>query len=137
MGLKELFEREARAHIHRECGLMGCTKVGKQGVQEDEKSRFEEEMVWVGDTGASSHMIKDKDGFEWLKKCDEVVNFGTQGDRECCEALRKWSGRNMTKVKDHQFTQEGSKVELEDVMYIPNLRDNLFSITKEMSKGQK
>ena len=48
MGLKEPFEREARAHIHRECMLLGCTKVVKQGVQEDEKSRFEEEMVWVG-----------------------------------------------------------------------------------------
>ena len=43
----------------------------------------------------------------------------------------------MTRVKGHEFTQKGNKVELWDVMCIPNLRDNLFSITKEMPKGAK
>ena len=108
-----------------------------QGVQVDERSSFEEEMVWVGDTGASSHMTKNKEGFEWFKKCDERVTFGTQGDGEHCEMMGKWFGRNMTKVKGHQFTQKGSRVVLKDVMCIPNLTDNLFSITKEMTKGAK
>ena len=87
--LKELFEREARAHIHRECGLTGHPVGKEQGGQMEERSTFEQEMVWAGDTGASSHMTKNEDGFEWLKKCDETVNFGAEGDEEWCEALGK------------------------------------------------
>ena len=86
------------------------------------------EYIWIGDSGASSHMANNT-----LGMCDlEAVKGGvTIGDG---------SGIKITRIGKMDviiIQRNGTKTEktLTDVKVVPRLRNSLFSLTKVMMNG--
>ena len=86
--------------------------------------------TWLGDTGATSHMVNKKDGMFDI----EYVNIPIRiGDGKVLVAVAK--GKLRAKVVQ-KVGKEKSCV-LENVYYVPELWTNLFSINCAIKKGFK
>lgn len=82
---------------------------------------------WVGDSGASSHMVNSLDGVTDVVHASTTVKIG---DSTCMEATKR--GR----YKGTVMQADGSETAISmDVLYVPDLWINLFSITAALSKG--
>ena len=88
------------------------------------------DLVWLIDSGASSHMIKEKTVLRNYRNFDspELVRLG---DGHVVEALG--AGNLSVKV----FAPNGSdcKFTISDVLYIPQLASNLFSVKAATKHG--
>ena len=87
---------------------------------------------WVADTGASHHMANSKDAFRSLTHISAGVHPVNFGNGETLDAR----GRGTIKIISHVH---GQRIELDmlDVLYIPGLKRNLFSIGSACEKGLK
>ena len=87
----------------------------------------EAEDIYLGDTGASSHMVKNEIGVFDVKKVEIPVQMGN-GKKVICHKMGK---KKLTVIpKDgEEFT-----ITLEDVLIIPELWINLFSIGKALER---
>jgi predicted aspartyl protease len=76
--------------------------------------------VWYLDTGASVHMIGDKNIFSDLEERDLKMNTEMCGD-----------GRySVTRIGTITFHRElGKPFQLKDVIHVPGLKKNLVSVT--------
>ena len=74
---------------YKEYSLMGAEKLEKVDIEE-----FETMFVWVGDSGATSHMTKVEEGFLSLESCTGGVQFARKGDKETKIKIRTWKERN-------------------------------------------
>ena len=88
--------------------------------------------LWLIDSGASSHMCCDRDmfdTFEYMKPVEIVV-----GNDQKMKAFGRGTVRMMNKVE-----QDGKTVELRgilrEVLYVPQLPTNLFSVSKAATRG--
>ena len=85
-------------------------------------------MIWIGDTGASRHMVQN-DVFLWNKTvCNENV---TMGNSE--EVQISVKGDILFKVKDK--SNKELFVWMKDCFVVPNLVENLMSLTRLMEQG--
>ena len=66
-----------------------------------------------------------------------VATFGANGDGCYSDGRGTWIGRQYHIGQVHKQLVKGEMVEMQDVMYVPDLRTNLFSITRAMSEGAK
>ena len=84
--------------------------------------------LWIGDTGASSHMKTSLSGMFDLKVGVGSVKLG---NGKCVKV------KNIGKFRGNVIQQDGSinEIILEDVHYIPDMYCNLFSLTKAMADG--
>ena len=91
---------------------------------------YKDTDIWIGDTGATSHMTHDLRGLFDVRENESNIQIG-DGNEMKTTAVGKYRG---TIVQE-----DGSKltVILEDVSYVPGLVCNLFSITAAMNKGWK
>ena len=81
--------------------------------------------IWCLDSGATYHMCNDKTQFEDL---EPVSNLKIElAVYDSTEAL----GKGTVVIK----TINGGKTRIENVLYVPNLKNNLFSLSKCMEKG--
>ena len=88
----------------------------------------ESDDIWIGDSGASGHMVNtDKNLFECKKINEEIVIAND-------ETIR---ATKIGKLKVEVDSKEGKKtLILDQVRYVPGLgKYNLLSITKAISKG--
>ena len=87
---------------------------------------------WVADTGASHHMANNKDAFRSLKYIPAGTHPVKFGNGDSLDAR----GRGTIKIISHV---DGQRIELDmlDVLYIPGLKRNLFSIGSACDKGLK
>lgn len=85
--------------------------------------------IWVGDSGASSHMVNSLNGVSNIVDIDTQIKIG---DSNFLSAPKKghYSGTII------QVDGSTTTVKL-DVIYVPSLYTNLFSITSALSKGAK
>ena len=84
-------------------------------------------MDWIIDSGASCHMCKDESTFKDLKELETPKEI-TLGDGYCVKAIAKGT--------IHMYTNEQRKIELKDVLLIPNLSFNLLSVAKTAKSGK-
>ncbi|KAL0309926.1 UNVERIFIED_CONTAM: hypothetical protein Sradi_5934900 [Sesamum radiatum] len=82
------------------------------------------EATWYIDSAASNHMTYNKEAFQTL---DESFKTNVKlGDNH----IVKVEGKGSVAIN----TKKGTRI-INDVMYIPNLRTNLFSVGQMMEKG--
>ena len=91
-------------------------------------SAVEMDNLWIGDTGASCHLVKKEDGLINVRKISKKIKFGDG------------SSLTATKVGDlpvivKQKNGKKFKATLEDVKVVPNMICNLFSIVSCLRKG--
>ena len=98
--------------------------------------KWEDENVWVGDTGASSHLTHIYEGFSSTKDIKGTkANFGKKGDNLNTMIGGTWKGRIYELNNTQTKLIKGQKIQLKDTVYVPDIRQNLFSITREISLG--
>ncbi|GBM08987.1 Retrovirus-related Pol polyprotein from transposon TNT 1-94 [Araneus ventricosus] len=84
--------------------------------------------VWILDSGASAHMVNERIGFEnFVSSTSEVFLAGK-------DSKLKSYGIGNVKAKN---VYKRSDIKIENVIYVPDLRYNLISLTTLMSKGFK
>ena len=98
---------------------------------------IEETCLWIGDTGASSHMTNVWQRYTHVFQDRSKTNFGKVGSDAIGQYAGSWLGRQYHQGKVHKQVTKGKKIALENVLYIPELRNNLFSINQEIKKEQK
>jgi len=76
--------------------------------------------VWYLDSGAAFHMTSDKELFSDLEEKDPKmhIELGDEG---------RYSGTRLDTVTFQR--EQGAPLTLRDVMYVPNLKKNLVSVT--------
>jgi hypothetical protein len=86
--------------------------------------------LWIADTGATVHSTSNKSlSSDWVERNDTVIVMGN-GQKE--DAVFKGSVKGV--AMDSNGKLQGNII-LSDVMYIPNGRYNLISVTKIMKQG--
>jgi hypothetical protein len=82
-------------------------------------------------------MTSQINGFYKIWKYKGKANFACDKVTVAIDQIGNWRGRqfNVGKV-EQQFTRE-EIVKLNDIMYVPKLRHNLFSLTKGITEGGK
>ena len=90
----------------------------------------EKNEVFIADTGASTHMIINDEGMFDVEEINTMIKVGNREKLIC-----KKKGKVKVKVKQ----DKGKDVicVFEDVMYVPDLWVNLFSIGKALKHGWK
>ena len=86
---------------------------------------------WIGDTGASSHMCKVWKGFSNTKNINIKAEFAREDHEGKVDKRGTWTGIVQVLKKQGNITPKQT-IELHDVLYVPELRTNLFSIMKEI-----
>ena len=86
--------------------------------------------TFLADTGASSHMINDDSGMFNVKKVKLPVTIGN-GKSVICTKVGD------IKLLAIQKNQEDIEIVLKEVMYVPELWTNLFSVGQALKKGWK
>ena len=84
--------------------------------------------IWIGDTGASCHIVRSLTGMSNLKNGSSSIKVGS-GSLLKVEKIGTFKG--IVEQKDGT----SQTVELKDVHYVPKMFCNLFSITTAMSAG--
>ena len=84
--------------------------------------------LWIGDTGASTHMTNTIDGLYVLREKETMVQIGNGKKLKSTTV-----GTLKTIAQQHDRTTV--EVKLNNVAYVPELSFNLFSITKAMENG--
>ena len=84
--------------------------------------------LWIGDTGASTHMKNTIDGLFDLRKEETIIRIGNG------EGLKSTTIGTLKAIVEQA---DGTKMDviLKNVAYVPDLATNLFSITKAMENG--
>ena len=89
------------------------------------------EELWIGDTGASTHMTFTGKGMSNLKACstEERIVMGN-GEKATTSHLGDIEGQLISKNGEKEGT-----IKLQEVSYSPNVQFNLLSITKLLKQG--
>lgn len=83
------------------------------------------DVVWTLDSGASNHMMNDVKYLDSLTDCREEIAL----------AATEKSVVAMKRGNLKCFNNEGVKLDIKDVLYVPDLRYNLLSVKKLASNG--
>ena len=94
------------------------------------KSADKERYPWVIDSGASSHMTKEKRVLTNFQEFEEPENVAL-GDGRVVKAL----GSGRVQINMLFPGTEAKKAVLYDVLYVPKLTCNLFSVRAAVAKG--
>lgn len=90
---------------------------------------FNTNCDWVIDSGATQHMVKEKSSFEKLDQTFETKVITANGEEISVR------GKGIIKLPIH--TRNGpSHVEFSEVLWIPDLKDNLISVAKLVERGK-
>ena len=102
---------------------------GAAGVKKDSKTMYYSENIYIGDSGASCHMVHSDEGMYDVKTIKERI---TIGNGNYIEAFKIGKKRGMIKLEDGSVMN----IVLQNVKYVPDLAPyNLFSITQAISNG--
>ena len=94
-----------------------------------------EECIWIGDTGASRHMTSVGQGFSKVYEEKNKASFALKGTGANTEYAGTWIGRQFHQGKIHKQIIRGQQIQLEDVIYVPGLRNNMYSINQAIKEG--
>lgn len=88
--------------------------------------------VWVGDTGASEHCMKDKSVASNVRQGGAVDTMEAHGGAQMWESVL-----NLWGTRCNQYSKPQLSAKLKDVSYNPRTNFNLFSIGKTIEDGWK
>ena len=105
-----------------------CSETGEHTLFWSSEHTNNSSTTWYIDSGASQHMSHQKDSME------DYVEFATPekvrlGDNRVIEALGKGSVWVQVKVEENY-----KRAKLQDVLYVPDLAKNLFSVSAVTKK---
>jgi hypothetical protein len=89
----------------------------------------QQKHMWIGDSGASCHFTNDDTGFNEWRHINNVIGVGNNDvsiakvGTLCLELIQQYGNTNI--------------ITLNNCTYIPELHNNLFSITRAFTKGWK
>lgn len=131
---RECFHCKIKGHIKRDCRKWKAEK--EKGHEKEEglmalNTSHRAANVWVADSGATSHMAYDVQSFSTLTKLDKPAEV-TIGDGRTIEAVAK--GTIAIEAFDGQHW---NKRPLLDVLLVPDLGQNLFSLCAVTDRGHK
>ena len=107
---------EETRNIYEDMALTASENITHDGRKE----------LWIGDTGASTHMTNDLRGmFDYVRHNDKYIKVGNGNKIEI-----KLTGKKKCYYNNKEIV-------LHNVHYIPELKCNLFSILTSLSKGWK
>jgi len=88
---------------------------------------YDSPSIWIGDTGATSHMAGDLKGMFEVRQVENDIQIGN-GTEMKTTAVGKYRGKVIQK--------DGTEVAvvLEDICYVPGIICNLFAITEPSVK---
>jgi len=86
------------------------------------------ENIWLGDTGASSHMTMSMIGMQKIRKSNATVTVGN-GERMKVHSIGDFVGQ----VEQKDGTKKA--ITLKNVKYVPDLNCNLLSLTQAIDNG--
>jgi hypothetical protein len=92
-------------------------------------------QIWVGDTGASTHMTNYWDGFCKVKQENSKAIFAQTDLTTPIKWSGEWKGVQQIYENGNKKGPIGDKMVMTDVLYVPTLTHNLYSITKGTSEG--
>ena len=98
---------------------------------------IQEGKLWIGDTGASCHMTNQKDGFYEMWSHNAKAHFAQGDEAVLISYAGKWRGKQKCISTEKTHLEEGPIIEMNQVLYIPSLHHNLYSITQAISEGGK
>ena len=101
---------------------------GAECANERAMNAFDMNEIWIGDTGASCHLVRSDIGMKNIKKIKEHIKIG---DGSKLRAKKIGDLPVIIEQKDGKQI----KAVLKNVKYVPNLLCNLFSILSVMNKG--
>jgi hypothetical protein len=94
------------------------------------KSKDNNSLTWIGDTGATSHMTNDNEGMFDIEPNNQRILIGI---REKMQAVKK----GKLKLKAKGENGEETTFILLNVLFVPGLWKKLFSISKVIKEGGK
>eukprot|EP00977_Amphora_coffeiformis_P026793 scaffold30330_cov127-Amphora_coffeaeformis.AAC.1 len=124
------------AHTARERSLMTRTRDNIAcPVIETEASMLSKPMstsigrdIWIADTGATCHMTNQIEGLYDIKPVKREIRLG---DKSTVIATQQ--GR--LKIIVHQTNRKEKEAELKNLLYVPELGYNLFSLSQVVKFG--
>ena len=84
--------------------------------------------IWIVDSGAISHMCNSRQLFGKFQALNQQLEV-TLGDGHSLKALGRGTVKNMPDAKEQQCI-------LRDVLWVPELAFNLFSVSKATEAGK-
>lgn len=146
----ECFRCGKPGHIKRNCRVKMSDKIGQRNGKAHKASArtamkkvedvglpahvsantwADQNQTWIVDSGATSHMCNDKSVFDRLKTLECPLKI-TLGDGRGVEATQQGNVQLVMQVG-----RKSISCTLHDVLWVPDLSFNLFSISKASEKG--
>lgn len=98
-----------------------------------EKKKESRKVSFAVDSGASSHMVNDEKLLQRAVKLATPVTISTAKSGETLQAVKK----GKVTLKSVVGLNKIKRIELYDVLFIPNLEENLLSVRKINSMGKR
>ena len=96
------------------------------------EQNFDDDLknVYLGDTGATAHMFRDKENFMEIDQTRQFLVTVADGRTVQCQGV----GRSQVRARNAEG--ETCIIEFEDALYMPGLHTNLFSVTAAVQKDE-
>ncbi|KXJ68982.1 hypothetical protein RP20_CCG000687 [Aedes albopictus] len=102
------------------------------GVSGGVESRSGHRVRWYLDSGASDHLVNDRKLFTELRPLEEPVEIAVAKDGETIVAKHSGTVKVVSVIGDKTID-----CTIKEVLYVPKLRCNLFSVVKVERAGMK
>lgn len=118
--------QKTKANVAESSDRNGVSFVGVSGGMEPQKTR------WFIDSGASDHLVRDRELFSELRPLKKPVEIAVAKDGESIVAKQSGTVKVVSVV-------DGKSIDctVNDVLYVPQLRCNLFSVLKVEKAGMR
>lgn len=129
-GKKGHMKKDCRQKNHSEANAAAGSKskaVSFMAGRARDSRRRDGRLVFKLDSGSSDHLVNDADVFSTLNKLSSPVIINVAKDGETLEARKKGVIEGVS--------NRGVQMKINDVLYIPDLRDNLMSVKKLAKAG--
>lgn len=121
-------KQKSRAHLAEEGGGVCFVGVAKGAVAPDESSRLQ----WFIDSGCSDHLVNDRALFDKLEPLESPVEIAVAKNGETILAKHSGTVRVLALVQG-KYTE----CFVNNVLFVPELRCNLFSVLRVDQIGMK
>lgn len=118
---------KSKAHLAEQGGV--CFAGFSRGSEVQCGSR---KVEWFIDSGCSDHLVNDRSLFHELKVLDRPIEIAIAKNEQCIVAKHSGSVRVLSEVNGKQI-----ECTVKDVLYVPELRCNLFSVMRVDDAGMK
>ena len=91
-----------------------------------------QDCVWIADSGASTHMYRGKGGYydDQVRESNNGVQAGEEAFTKVTK-IGKWRGHTINGSNNKRMGMS-----MDDILNVPRLKANLFSLTKILEKGR-